>query len=312
MVVVLAGASASGTQPKARRARRTTSRGVRGVARSDTFAAELDMSARATALGFPPMIDRQGASPGIRPALHGTLDPAIRRQLADDGYAVLPGLIDAAWLNTLRARVEALYAAEGDRAGIEVHQEAGTRRLANLVDKGSEFDGIVAHPLVLAAVGAVIGRPFRLSSLNARDALLGGGHQPLHVDWSQPPDGAFHVCNSLWMLDDLDSANGCTRLVPGSHRHRLAPGQALADRAAPHPDEVLLTAPAGSVCIFNGHVWHGGTRNVSGRPRRCLHAYYAASEHPQQTDQRTHLSAATRARLGPDLRRLLGLDDASP
>ena len=57
-------------------------------------------------------------------------------------------------------------------------------------------------------------------------------------------------------------------MVPGSHRFGASPRQAVPDPAAAHPGEVRLIAEAGTVVIFNSHVWHGGTRNRSDRPRR--------------------------------------------
>ena len=67
-------------------------------------------------------------------------------------------------------RIEALFASEGERAGAEFRQEAGARRLANLVDKGDAFVECILEPGVLAHVGYVLGPRFKLSSLNARSA----------------------------------------------------------------------------------------------------------------------------------------------
>ena len=61
------------------------------------------------------------------------------RQLDELGYLVLPNFVPAPMLEEMRERVEALWAAEGDHAGSEFLQEPGTRRLANLVDKGDVF-----------------------------------------------------------------------------------------------------------------------------------------------------------------------------
>jgi ectoine hydroxylase-related dioxygenase (phytanoyl-CoA dioxygenase family) len=231
-----------------------------------------------------------------------------RRQLDQDGYTVFPGLIDPSWLEALRRRFEEICREEGSGAGIEVHQEAGTRRLADLVNKGPDFDRIYSHPQVLAAIDHVISRPFKLSSLNARDALPGEGAQALHADWGSGYDGRFHVCNSIWLLDDFDAENGCTRLVPGSHRHEH-PSKALDDTKAPHPNEVLLEAPAGTVAVFNSHTWHGGTLNRSAdRPRRALHCYYTAREHRQQLDQRHYMRLETWKRLRPAARFILDVD----
>lgn len=231
-----------------------------------------------------------------------------KTELDEKGYTVLPGLIDGAWLAELRQRFESLCEAEGAAAGIEVDQEAGTRRLADLVNKGEAFDRVYTHPTVLAAIHHVIGRDFKLSSLNARDALPGEGHQGLHTDWPEDYDGRFHVCNSIWLLDDFTEENGCTRLVPGTHRGRH-PGNVLEDAMAPHPKEEHLVAPAGSVAVFNSHTWHGGTQNrTKDAKRRALHCYFAAREHEQQLDQREYMRHETWKRISPGARYIVDVD----
>ena len=218
-----------------------------------------------------------------------------------DGYVILRGVIGAAWRATLAARLDELVAAEGDRAGLEVHQEGGTDRLANLVDKGTVFDGLWTHPRLLGLVHHVLGREYSLSSLNTREPKPGQGHQGLHADWGElKPGEPFHVANSLWVLDGMDAGNGATRLVPGSHR--ITGG--IAD---PHPDQILAIAEPGDVLFMNAHTRHGGTVNTNGRRRRVIHAYFTGAEHPQQTAFPKLVSAATRARLSPEQRALLRL-----
>ncbi len=241
-------------------------------------------------------------------ATENALPEQHKAELDEKGYTVLPGVMDGPWLAALREQFESLCEAEGIAAGIEVHQEAGTRRLADLVNKSPVFDGVYTHPTVLAAVHHVIGRAFKLSSLNARDALPGEGHQELHTDWPSDYDGRFHVCNSIWLLDDFTEENGCTRLVPGTHRGKH-PGNVLEDPTAPHPEEEHLVAPAGTVAVFNSHIWHGGTRNRSkGGKRRALHCYFAAREHPQQLDQGEYLRYETWKRMSRAVRYILDVD----
>ena len=45
--------------------------------------------------------------------------------------------------------------------------------------------------------------------------------------------------------------------------------KSLAQPDARHPRERVVTGPAGSVLVFNGHLWHSGRRNASRGPRRA-------------------------------------------
>jgi ectoine hydroxylase-related dioxygenase (phytanoyl-CoA dioxygenase family) len=111
------------------------------------------------------------------------------------------------------------------------------------------------------------------------------------------------------MLDDFTRSNGATRVVPGSHTWRQRPHEVLADPTAPHPDEVLLTGPAGSIAVMNAHVWHGGTANRTGAPRLAMHAFYCRRDMPQQQYQRALLRRDVQERLDPQARYMLALDD---
>jgi ectoine hydroxylase-related dioxygenase (phytanoyl-CoA dioxygenase family) len=231
-----------------------------------------------------------------------TLDAGTRERLDRDGYAQLPGVLSVGQLTEIRARLAELLAAEGDQAGIEVHQEAGADRLADLINKGSMFDACFTDPRVMACVAHVLG-DFKLSSLNFRAARPGHGHQPLHADYGGPvPAAGYQVCNSVWLLDDFTAGNGATRVVPGSHRNGRPAREALADPAAAHPDEVRLVALAGTVVVFNSHLWHGGTQNGSDRPRRALHSYFTRRANGQQLDQKKYVRPETLARLSPAAR----------
>ena len=230
---------------------------------------------------------------------------AVRARLDRDGYAPLAGVLPDGQVAAILTRLTGLLAAEGARAGIEVHQEDGTDRLADLVNKDPVFRVCFTDPRVLACIAYVLGA-FKLSSLNFRAALPGRGHQALHTDWGRPvTPGEYQVCNSIWLLDDFTAGNGATRVVPGSHRLGRLPRDAMPDPAAAHPDQVQLIAPAGTVVIFNSHLWHGGTRNRTGRPRRALHSYFTRRGNPQQLDQKKYIRPETLARLSSPERFIL-------
>lgn len=240
---------------------------------------------------------------GVRPE---TLTQAEKDSLDGAGYVVLPDILSAEAVRAFGARLDELVALEGSEAGKEVHQEAGTDRLADLVNKDAMFTVCFTHPRVLAAIAHVLGGEFKLSSLNSRAALPGQGLQALHVDWSGPVSpGYYCVCNSIWLLDDFTAQNGATRIVPGSHRWGAVPREAMPDPMAPHPQEVPLLAPAGTVVVFNSHTWHGGTLNRSTSRRRALHAYFCRRDQVQQLNQRAYLQPATYARLSPAARYIL-------
>jgi ectoine hydroxylase-related dioxygenase (phytanoyl-CoA dioxygenase family) len=226
------------------------------------------------------------------------LDEATKERLDRDGYAPLPGMLTDDQLARARIRMAELAAAEGDAAGREVHQEAGTDRLADLVNKDPVFDVCFTDPRLLACIAHVLG-DFKLSSLNSRAALPGAGLQALHAEGGPAGLGPYQVCNSIWLLDDFTEENGATRVVPGSHRQTVSVRDAVPDPLAPHPDQVTLTAPAGTVIVFNSHLWHGGTRNNTDRTRRAMHSYFTRRANGQQLNQREFIRPETLARLSP-------------
>ncbi len=234
-----------------------------------------------------------------------------RKQLDERGFVTLPGFIGEARRRRLCDRIQQLFEAEGDAAGAEFRQEPGARRLANLADKGDVFVEAILDAEMRAHVGHVLGKRFKLSSLNARSANpRSDDAQPLHVDAGALPDGlGYWVCNTVWMLDDFTTDNGALRAVPGSHRFGRRPQDALADPMEPHPGEVLVTGRAGDLVVMNSHLWHGGTANRTDRPRLAMHAFFCRSDKPQQQYQKALLRAETQARLSSAARTLLALDD---
>jgi ectoine hydroxylase-related dioxygenase (phytanoyl-CoA dioxygenase family) len=235
-----------------------------------------------------------------------TLTQAERDLLDRDGFLPLPGILAEQQIARFRSRLDELLAQEGDDAGKEVHQEAGTDRLSDLVNKGEIFEICFTHPRVLAAIAHVLRGEFKLSSLNARSALPGQGLQALHADWGQAvAPGEYVVCNSIWLLDDFTASNGATRVVPGSQRNGALPRDVMPDPRAAHPQEIMLLAPAGTVVVFNSHTWHGGTLNASDGPRRALHSYFCRRDQQQQLDQRAYIRPETAARLDAAARYIL-------
>ncbi|TQF01961.1 phytanoyl-CoA dioxygenase family protein [Kitasatospora acidiphila] len=240
---------------------------------------------------------------GVTEAL---LDTETARKLDEDGYASIPGVIPRETVNSFRTRLAELHTLEGELAGTEVGTEEGIDRLSDLVNKGTAFEIGYTHPLVLAFAHHVLG-DFKLSSLSSRSVPPGEGHQELHPDWEGPApvNGDYQVFNTIWMLDDFTPQNGATRVIPGSHLLGQSPSAVMADLTAPHPQEELILGTAGTLVVFNGHVWHGGTKNRSTRPRRAVNAYFTRRTNQQQLDQAAFVRPETLARTGPAARFIL-------
>jgi len=243
----------------------------------------------------------------------GTLTPAERASLDTQGFVVLNSMIDPRWLAELRAVYERLMSEKygpwhpnlsSGSATDFWFNESGTRRLADLVSEDPVFDAIYTHPRLLAAMQHILGNDIKLMSLNARDALPGQGQQNFHIDGAPlKPGQDFYLVNSAWLLDDFTVENGATRVIPGSHK---IPGPiTLSDASAPHPLQQIVTAPAGSVFVFNAHVWHSGTVNRTALPRRVIHCACTQRGLEVRDAQAKRIRKSTYERISPAARYLL-------
>ena len=244
-----------------------------------------------------------------------TLSEDEKTSLDTNGYVVLHDMIDSSWLTELRSTYENLMnekygkwhpAMTGGKESDFWFHEVGTRRLADLVSEGQAFDRIYTHPRLLAAISFILPGGLRFHSLNARDALPGQGHQHLHVD-AQPlkPGEPFCLVNTAWLLDGFTAENGPTRVVPGSHKIPGPLSAHVADAFAPHPREERVIAPAGSVLVFNAHVWHSGTTNNSSSPRRVIHCAFTRRDCPQHDCQAQRIRKGVYERISPAARFIL-------
>lgn len=200
-----------------------------------------------------------------------TLTDHERRALDERGYLVLSNAVAAKELKRLRIAFDQAC----EREGVAPR---GTRHPKTLLDSEPGFNAFLMHPRLLAAVMHILAKPFR-TGISGRDPLPGFGQQGLHIDAAGPALATqFYVVTAIGLLDDFTSDNGATRVVPGSHLWHSGPSKSFADPGSRHPEQVVITAPAGSILVFNGHLWHGGTGNHSGDHRRALQCSFAAQD----------------------------------
>ncbi len=197
-----------------------------------------------------------------------------------DGYASPIPLLEPAKADAVRKQFDHLEAAEGqDRSQI------------GLLDR--HFDQrfvweLATHPGVLDAVEAVIGPDIMLLATHFFCKYPSGGstgrEEPKFVAWHQdvtywglePP----FALTAWFAVDDSDVANGCMRVIPGTHsglRHHgtsdrpgnlLSINQEIPVSTNEEYTAVDLVLGAGQFSLHHGLLIHGSNPNRSER-RRC-------------------------------------------
>jgi ectoine hydroxylase-related dioxygenase (phytanoyl-CoA dioxygenase family) len=204
-----------------------------------------------------------------------------RESLERDGYLLVPSLLDETVLVRITSRLEELvsrtvtaWAADPGLAA-ELPEGGGVVH-AKLELADPDFAPCCEHPLLAQAATAVLGRDWQLAALGVRAPLPGNGHQGLHADFAQRrTDGPWQTLSAMWCITAFTPDNGPLRVIPSSHRVSEPPidMEAWGSGMGPHPDEVKIVAPAGSVILFNSaDLWHSGTHNYSNAPRLAVTA----------------------------------------
>ena len=234
-----------------------------------------------------------------------------RRQLADEGYCIVPSAMAPDVLERARAALD--VAAEEQRAKGAAHDARldpndANIRLYNLPSIDPIFIDLLRDDAAMAAVHELLGPGVLVSNFTANIALPGSGSMNIHSDqalvvpspWFEP-----WACNVIWCLDDVHDANGTTRYLPGSHRYKSAaevPADAM-ERTLP------FEASAGSFIVMEGRLWHTSGRNVtSDERRRMMFAYYSTDFIRQQANWAFQLPAAVMEAMDAPTRKLFGLE----
>ncbi|WP_460318565.1 phytanoyl-CoA dioxygenase family protein [Pseudomonas ogarae] len=191
-----------------------------------------------------------------------------RKQLHQDGYALLRQAIPSEWLADLRTVFDA-----GVKPSDQWPVPRGMDWRYSMLDDDSKIQAVCRLPQLLSVAGELIGERFFLSQVEGREPLAGNGHQQLHRDLSAQRPGDIAI--ALAFFDDYGPENGATRIVPGSHRPE--PGAPPFD----FNDEsraVQLSGSAGDILVFDVDLVHAGSLNVIGARRRSiLISYFSES-----------------------------------
>lgn len=200
-------------------------------------------------------------------------------RLQKDGYALLRGAIPGEWLPSLRASFD---------AGVLPSQDwpvpRGPGWQHSLLDLDAKVQEVCRLPILLQAVGALIGGRFFIAQAEGREPLPGGGYQGLHRDLSEQRPG--DTVSALAFFDDFSADNGATRLIPATHRpmSNRDPIEADEEHRAQH-----VQGQAGDILVFDADLLHAGSQNHSGARRRSILIGYFAEHRYAGHLQTAHL-----------------------
>jgi phytanoyl-CoA hydroxylase len=196
----------------------------------------------------------------------------MRATYDDRGHVTVRDVLDEATLAAAREHLATL--------------PGGALRTAPLLERF--LAAISTDPRLVAIAAEVLGgpvEPFGATYVvkSPEVGLPALWHQDGHP-WQERLAGAAAV--TVWVaLDDATPANGCLRVIPGSHRlalHELRPNDevpsifgveldpALVDEGA--AEDVVLAA--GDVSVHHPNLVHGSEPNRSADPRRALALRY--------------------------------------
>ena len=175
------------------------------------------------------------------------------------------------------------------------------------------FEEIVQHKMTLPLIEYYLGEDCQLSSLTSfikwQDPVGYGPTLGMHDDsalYRGPvlPAVGVHKCNTNWILTDYTKDNGAFCIIPGSHKlcRHPKPMEGV-------EDAVPVEAPAGSVLIFHGNVWHGAFPRNNPGLRLSVNADYCGRHYRIQENFQGRLSEELLARYDDRFRQLMNYDD---
>ncbi len=219
-----------------------------------------------------------------------------------DGYAVVPGVLSRAEVESLRD--EALRIFRGERgeargltaASAEDSDEAVARRYLCMQfphKLSRPVRDVLCHPGLISVLREIIGPNVKSMQSTLFMKPPGKPGQAWHQDeayiWTRD-----RSLVAAWIaLDNATIEAGCLHVFPGSHRtgiiwprrphedSRFDEGWAAYDFPFAESDAVPLEIEAGGAIFFHGYILHGSLPNLSrSRLRRALVYHYMSAESP--------------------------------
>lgn len=218
------------------------------------------------------------------------------REMKEQGWTVIQDPAAHAMTDRLR---EAIIRC------VPLADEALQRTGYNLLDADPAFSDAMTTPKILTMMEHMLGRGFQIAQVAGSRRRQGDHFLPLHSDnsWWPAPFPEWEIsCTACWVTDEFSLEGGATAILPGSHRLKGHPPRQLRkslDKCIP------IVAPKGSLCLWDGAIWHGNYPRQTEGERIVLHMSYVRLG-LMPTENYDHLGDDWFEGKHPQLRELLG------
>jgi hypothetical protein len=189
------------------------------------------------------------------------------------GYAVVPGMLDAEEVAEYKVLTDAWKGKlKGQRYPDYSEHRPNDDQIFNLQAKEKRYIDLLTDPSIEAILRAQLNDPYYGSIPDELpNYILGeyicrtsGDALKLHIDsWIPSLGTQSFMMQVVFALDDRAREDGCSTVVPGSHRS----GQ-YTDRG--FTNVTHIEAKAGDVIIWDSRLWHGAAPNLSGKKATVL------------------------------------------
>jgi len=217
----------------------------------------------------------------------GYLSPSLNDYSAENkaflqknGYLVLDNFVSKNMLEELKSSTYKIASEAISKNEAYLYGEGlKAQRIYNLIGKSKLYRDFLLNDKIKQVLDNEFSRntlhsKYYLSSFQANILYPGAKAQVLHTDLAIPeplPPWLIRLNVNL-LLDDFTENNGATILIPGSHKYLHKPEPDLISNKM-----IKVLAPAGSLVIWTGHLWHKSGENSSSNSRAALLACFAAS-----------------------------------
>ncbi len=195
----------------------------------------------------------------------------FQNAMQQDGYFLFENFIGAPLVESLIGALESAYA-KCRVIQVENGVENSQGTVHHLICQGPEFlECLSEFERLNPYLESYFEGKYILNSYGGNILRSGESYaNNIHRDQRTYSDDFNLMLNTIVMLDDFTEDNGATWLMRSGHVCPYLPTENLFSEHA-----FQITAPAGSVVVFNSNLWHRAGENKTDMPRRSITPIFA-------------------------------------